>query len=262
MQSFNAAQMTVVVQPTIKAVIGLPDGTSESRALPLLLDCPVVFPCGGGFTLTFPLEAGDECLVVFASRCIDSWWQSGGVQEQAELRLHDLSDGFALVGVRSQPRVLSSINASGAELRNDAGTSVVRVEDDTITIQTTATITVEAPEVEVNANNVTVNAVDAATINCDTAMVNADTSLTVNAPLSTIEGNLVVEGTASVEGLLSFSAGLSGSNGAGTSSITGDITIHGNLTQDTGNLTSNGTNLHTHTHGGVQTGGGNTGAPN
>jgi len=39
------------------------------------------------------------------------------------------------------------------------------------------------------------------------------------------------------------------------------VTINGNLTV-TGTVTGQGTNLHTHTHGGVQTGGSNTGAPN
>ena len=33
----------------------------------------MVFPGGGGFALTFPVAAGDECLVVFASRCIDDY---------------------------------------------------------------------------------------------------------------------------------------------------------------------------------------------
>ena len=47
---------------------------------------------------------GDECLVVFADRCINSWWYQGGVQPPEEIRFHDLSDGFAFVGFRSLPR--------------------------------------------------------------------------------------------------------------------------------------------------------------
>ncbi|MCT9017100.1 Gp138 family membrane-puncturing spike protein, partial [Cupriavidus gilardii] len=84
--SFDADAMTCEVQPTIKIPVRKLDGTIESVALPLLVDCPVQFPSGGNCTLTFPVKPGDECLVVFASRCIDAWWQSGGVQEQAELR--------------------------------------------------------------------------------------------------------------------------------------------------------------------------------
>src|SRR6187431_703340 len=74
-QSFDPAKRTCVVQPAIKALVQAPDGTESWVALPLLVDCPVQFPGGGDVVLTFPLKTGDECLVVFASRCIDSWWQ-------------------------------------------------------------------------------------------------------------------------------------------------------------------------------------------
>ncbi|MGC8050122.1 Gp138 family membrane-puncturing spike protein, partial [Salmonella enterica] len=76
-------------------------------------------------SMTFPVAQGDECLVVFASRCIDSWWQSGGIQEQAELRMHDLSDGFAILGFRSQPRALSNISTTSAQLRSDDGATFI-----------------------------------------------------------------------------------------------------------------------------------------
>lgn len=143
-QSFNPVAMTCEVQPGIKVNVRQQDGTIVSVALPMLVDCPVQFPSGGNCTLTFPVGQGDECLVVFASRCIDGWWQSGGVQEQAELRMHDLSDGFVLLGFRSQPRVLSGISASAAQLRTDDGQAFVEVNAAThaINIQTTAPVNV------------------------------------------------------------------------------------------------------------------------
>jgi hypothetical protein len=81
---------------------------------PKLMDCPVIFPQGGGAVLTFPLQPGDEVLVVFASRGIDWWWQNGAAsdpQAPAECRMHDLSDGFVIPGPFSQPRVPSNTKA-------------------------------------------------------------------------------------------------------------------------------------------------------
>ena len=95
---FDPVAMTCSAQPAIRARVTAPSGGQQHMPLPLLLDCPVYFPSGGNCTLTFPVKPGDECLVVFASRCIDAWWQSGGVQDQAEMRMHDLSDGFVFVG--------------------------------------------------------------------------------------------------------------------------------------------------------------------
>lgn len=125
-QSFNAEALTCVVQPAIQGVVNDRDGNRSPTDLPLLLDCPVVFPGGGGMALSFPLKPGDECLVVFASRCIDSWWQSGGVQAQAELRMHDLSDGFVLPGVRSQARRFTA-SVTATELRTDDGALLLRM---------------------------------------------------------------------------------------------------------------------------------------
>lgn len=122
-QSFNADAVTCVVQPSIKAQVRAPDGSMQWVSLPLLLDCPVVFPRGGGCTLTFPVAKDDECLVVFASRCIDAWWTAGGIQVQSEFRMHDLSDGFALPGPFSQATKISGISTDSVQLRsNDAST--------------------------------------------------------------------------------------------------------------------------------------------
>lgn len=130
-ESFDPVAMTCSVQPAIKMRASAPDGSTTSVALPLLVDCPVQFPAGGNCTLTFPVAKGDECLVVFASRCIDAWWQSSGVQEQAEPRMHDLSDGFVLLGTRSRPRALADVSTGSAQLRSDDGATFIDLDPST-----------------------------------------------------------------------------------------------------------------------------------
>lgn len=162
--SYNAANQTCQVQPAILAQFTNSDGSVSNVALPLLVDCPVIFPGGGGYTLTFPIAPGDECLVVIASRCIDSWWQSSGVQLPAEFRMHDLSDGFVLVGPRSVPRALGSVSTTAVELRNDARTSYVSLDN-------TGNAKVNVPgEVDLTAGTV---------INLNAATVNVSGNLAV-----------------------------------------------------------------------------------
>ena len=122
-QSFDTDAVTAVVQPAIKGSEQDESGAEVSVNLPLLVDVPVVFPRGGGCTLTFPVKEGDECLVIFADRCIDFWWQSGGVQEPVDGRMHDLSDAFCIVGPQSQAKKISGISASAVELRSDDGSA-------------------------------------------------------------------------------------------------------------------------------------------
>lgn len=152
-QSFDAGAMTCVVQPAVQVFVTTDDGSMVLTTLPLLLDCPVQFPAGGGCTLTFPVAVGDECLVVFASRCIDSWWQSGGIQAQAELRMHDLSDGFALLGFRSQPQVISGISLQAVQLRSDDGAAFVEVNptNHAINITTNSVVNLTAPAINLAA---------------------------------------------------------------------------------------------------------------
>lgn len=126
-QSFDAGAVTATIQPAVKASVRQSDGSLSSVALPLLVDVPVVFPRGGGVTLTFPVAAGDECLVVFADRCIDYWWQNGGVQEPVDQRQHHLADAFALIGPQSQANKISGISTSTAQFRSDDGSTYLEI---------------------------------------------------------------------------------------------------------------------------------------
>lgn len=147
-QSFDAARMTAEVQPAVMAQVEAADGSKAWVKLPLLVDCPVMFPGAGGFTLTFPVRAGDECLMVFASRCIDLWWQQGGIREQADFRLHDLSDGFVVLGPRSQPRMMPGISATDVQLRSDDGAAFVSIAPSgNIAVTTPASVAVTAPAI-------------------------------------------------------------------------------------------------------------------
>ena len=126
-QAVDFAAMTLTAQISIQGIQTLPDGTENNVNLPILDDVPICFPSAGGFSLTLPIAVGDEVLIIFASRCIDAWWQNGGVQPPMETRMHDLSDAFAIPGPRSQPRVVSGISSTNAQLRNDAGTVYLEI---------------------------------------------------------------------------------------------------------------------------------------
>ena len=153
----NLAAQTLSVQPTVQGSVASPNGAKQLVNLPLLVDVPIVWPRAGGFALTFPIAAGDEVLVVFASRCIDSWWQSGGVGAPAEARMHDLSDGFAILAPTSQPKKLTGVSSTNVQLRDESGTTYVEITPDGKARVVAATqIDVEAPTVNITGDlNVT-----------------------------------------------------------------------------------------------------------
>ena len=95
-QSYDPEKGTVECQPAIREKIINQNEENEYRNLPLLLNVPVVFPSNSEYSVTFPLEKGDECLVLFSDLSIDNFWEKGNVQNPIEDRRHDLSDGIAI----------------------------------------------------------------------------------------------------------------------------------------------------------------------
>lgn len=144
----NFEKMTLSAQPAIRGEQSMPDGSSTKVNLPLLVDVPIQFPNAGGFALTLPIAAGDEVLIVFASRCIDGWWQSGGVQNAIEFRMHDLSDGFAIVGISSVPNVIPNISTTNAQIRTKSGNTYVELTPDgKINLVAPSSVAITSPSV-------------------------------------------------------------------------------------------------------------------
>jgi hypothetical protein len=125
--SFDSAEQTVTVQPTIRERVTDQDNKQTWTALPLLLDVPICLPRAGGFAITIPINPGDECLIIFADMCIDAWFSSGDVQNQIEKRRHDLSDAFCILGTWSQPRRISNYSTNSMQLRTEDGTQMIDI---------------------------------------------------------------------------------------------------------------------------------------
>lgn len=127
-EAYDPSHQTATVQPAVQGQVTAPDGTVTLLSLPVITDVPIMFSSGGGVTLTFPVTKGDECLIVFASRGIDAWHALGGVQQPTAARKHNLSDAFAIVGIRSVPNTLSPApSTTAAQLRSDDGSVFVEV---------------------------------------------------------------------------------------------------------------------------------------
>ena len=88
--SFDPVTRTAEIQPAVKM---------GSLTFPVLADVPVFMP------VSFEVNPGDACLVVFADVDIDAWFASGEPEVPNSSRKHSLSDGFAFVGWRTCPNL-------------------------------------------------------------------------------------------------------------------------------------------------------------
>ena len=87
-------EKTISCRPVINRVV---DG--QSVELPEFIEVPPVFMQGGGSYTAYPIAIDDYCLLLFTERCFDRWYKGQDYQPPAELRMHDYSDGFALIGI-------------------------------------------------------------------------------------------------------------------------------------------------------------------
>jgi hypothetical protein len=136
-QTFNAAKQTCTALINYKKTFlkknskGLYE--DEYVDYPLLLDVPVIIMSGGNAALTFPISAGDDCLILFNDRDIDNWFATGQSLPLNSNRLHSLNDGMALVGLRASNNPIASYDQSRVVLRNN--TASVGVNSNAIQIK-------------------------------------------------------------------------------------------------------------------------------
>lgn len=109
---------------------------------------------------------------------------------------------------------------------NGTPTQYIQFSAAGIKIHSPVAVVLDAPDIQLNAA---------------TVEINGTTSTTVTTPTFTVNGATVLNGTVS-------------QTGGGAAQFSGSMSV-------TGGVTAVGVSLHNHVHGGVQPGGGNTGAP-
>lgn len=125
-QKFNSATQTVEVTINFKKIFFPSEtGAPTFEDYPILVDVPVVTIFGGLASLQVPILPGDQCLLFFNDRDIDTWFSTGQTAAPATARLHALTDAFALVGVRSMANPITPYDDTRMSI--NYGTTVVAV---------------------------------------------------------------------------------------------------------------------------------------
>lgn len=118
-REFNSENQTCQVEIAYKKQIQV-NGQPTLSPYPLLIDCPLVMILGGDAGLTMPIKAGDDCLVLFNDRDIDNWFKGGYDDAPNTSRLHSISDGVVLAGIRNLQNSIADYDADNVHLFNDA----------------------------------------------------------------------------------------------------------------------------------------------
>lgn len=104
--SFDKSDQTATVKVLHRMDENYNLNLKETVEYPVLGKVPVMVLQGGGSKITFPINAGDQCLLLFCDYMIDNWWISGDVSASDFPRRHDLSDAIAIVGLNALPKAI------------------------------------------------------------------------------------------------------------------------------------------------------------
>ena len=197
----QTADVTVCAEKVVNNV----DELQAIRTWETVLQVPVHTASGGGFALTFPIIPGDTCHLIFSQVGYDHWFVEDkdtagklfGIPQPHLRRSWSLDDGFCYVGLNPLPRVITQVSPTDVVLRNKDLTSEVTIRDDG----------------SINARKGTTN-----------IEIQADGNIEINAPQTTINGNVVLNGNLSHVGNYSLFGNLS------TLGQTVDITCSGGYT--------------------------------
>ncbi len=128
---YDAARQSASVQATVRSAYTTETGERVSEALALIPGVPVMHIGGGGFRTTYPVAAGDSCLLVFADCSLDRWLSQGGNDVDPEDdRHHCPSDAIAIVGLRDFRNALKHAPADHMSIGHDAGTTIELYRDE------------------------------------------------------------------------------------------------------------------------------------
>ena len=92
-----------------KMVIGLDSaGVQQTIDYPLIT-AKVYFLGNKDRGVTIPLDKGDEGIILFNDREIESWFINGEINNLSYDRSHHITDAIFLVGMHSQPKMLNFV---------------------------------------------------------------------------------------------------------------------------------------------------------
>jgi hypothetical protein len=219
-QSYDQTTKRAQVLPAIERTFT----TGGSQALPVLVDVPVVFPSGGGFTVTMPMKKGDGVLLIFSQRGITNFKKTFTQALPDSDSLLSLKDSIAIAGFGALNITPSS--SSGATMQSEDGNNAIIVETGKVEIKKGSnTLTVDDSQMQANISGAT---------------------LTLNA--SSLISSVPV-----------FAPSYSGLSGSSANMVSG-IDMNGQNIENAGSITTTlGVDLSTHIHTGDS--GGDTGIP-
>lgn len=105
-EKYDAATQTADITPVVRRPVTKANDDLIHDDLPVVPNVPVLFPRGGGASITWPLQAGDHVQLIFQTLSFAQWRESGETSDPGDLRLHCLGNAVCVPGLGSNAQTL------------------------------------------------------------------------------------------------------------------------------------------------------------
>lgn len=110
--SYDASTQAADVKLCVNRPLFTEEDATVHEPLPVIPNVPVLFPRGGGYTVTWPLVAGDACQILFQVWSFAQWRESDvAPSDPGDLRMHSLGNAVCIPGLASNKHPIDNTQA-------------------------------------------------------------------------------------------------------------------------------------------------------
>ena len=239
---YDATTRRARVQPAVDLL--MTDGTTKPK--PILLDVPVLFPTGGGFTMHFPLVAGDPVMLLFAERDIAAFKEALEVGPPLTDDIMEIQHAVCVPGFVPPDTiapVLAPPNVPGLLMQSNDGMTYVNLQEGTLdatvdggdtNVHLESGVIMATPDGGVTVVNIEPGIIHGTPDMGTTTAELLPGAANVVAAAVAVTGNLTVTGDLAVTGVTTVAA----LTASGRTRVNDDLTVTGDTTVEA--LTANG----------------------
>lgn len=129
-ERYDAEKQLLDVAPMLKRHIKDIAGSWQSEELPMLCDVPILFPCAGGYFISFPIQPGDFVQVIFNEANIEEWFDESAPTIVDNQRF-TLQGAVAIPGIFPSSNALTGAHKTNFVMGRERGVQI-HVDDQTI----------------------------------------------------------------------------------------------------------------------------------
>lgn len=184
---FDPATQRVAATPAIRGKFVNPNNEVTYVDLPKITNIPLAITKSKKLKITYPVEIGENCTLIFSQRSIDNFIIEGGIQNpfdgqdptKTQIRCMDMTDAMCFPGVITDKETIPNYATDAIEIRNEDGTTKVSVKENSLTlIQGNANMELKEGNINMTAATINITGTEAVNISSPASTIDSKEFLT------------------------------------------------------------------------------------